>query len=401
MVATNLRGGGRGGAEDTPETPIDPVCHMEVNPTWGFEHEHQGRIVRFCSQRCQALFEVGPDQYLQEQCLVCREPVQAGSGVPATYMNKTYMLDSQACRDRFKTEPGSYFMHTMWGIPDWLYYVSIGVVLLVSFLMFEGTALFRRRRRAVVHLPVLPEPTRSMHRNAGTGSDRIDLMRWAVVRTFLRSRPARAFVQLFVVCVFLLIIAAGLFGNQNPALNIAPLLTWIEIGFGVTMRPAATAWLALAMLSMAIVCAFVFDRKSFCRYGCLVGRVSGLYALFAGVEVRRRDDAVCGACRTRECVRGSDVAYACPTFENPAKMHLSTYCIQCTECLQSCPHGNMTVKLRPWGADLAAEGRPRKDEAYLALLMLAISSFHGLTMTPVWGRLTGAIESFVGAGRIV
>jgi hypothetical protein len=37
----------------------------------------------------------------------------------------------------------------------------------------------------------------------------------------------------------------------------------------------------------------------------------------------------------------------------------------------------------------------------MALLMLAITSFHGLTMTPVWAQLTEAIDSFLSMGRIV
>jgi len=188
--------------------------------------------------------------------------------------------------------------------------------------------------------------------------------------------------------------------NVWPATFLFITLTWIELGFGVTMRPLATAYLAIAMVVLAIVSAFVFERKGFCRYGCLVGRVSGLYAMFGGVEVRHRDENVCASCHTKECVQGSDTAYGCPTFEHPGKMAVNTYCIQCTECLQACPHENMTVNLRPWGADLAVQGKPRSDEAYLALLMLAISSFHGLTMTPVWGQMTGWIEAGLPLGRM-
>jgi hypothetical protein len=59
------------------------------------------------------------------------------------------------------------------------------------------------------------------------------------------------------------------------------------------------------------------------------------------------------------------------------------------------------LNLRPWGADLAAGGKPRPDEAYLALLMLAITGFHGLTMTPVWQQLIDAIRSAAGVGRVL
>jgi len=61
----------------------------------------------------------------------------------------------------------------------------------------------------------------------------------------------------------------------------------------------------------------------------------------------------------------------------------------------------MTVNLRPWGADLAQEVNPRRDEAYLCLLMLSISAFHGLTMTPVWQGLLEGIESILPWSRII
>jgi polyferredoxin len=348
----------------------------------------------------------------------------------------------------------------MWGIPNWLYYISIALVLLVSFLMFEGLNALQKRR---VHRTTDKKPDTP-------GKDRINLMQLAVVRNLLRSRPFRFFVQFSLVVAFLLIIAAGLFGNQNPALNIAPILTWtiwwcglvvlimfagkawcymcpwdaiafwieklhfwkktdsglglnipwprviqnialatilfvaltwIELGFNVTMRPVFTAYLGIAMLLLAIVSAFIFERKSFCRYGCLVGRVSGLYALFSGIEVRRKNEAVCKSCKGKECYNGSTNAYGCPTFEFPAQMSTNTYCTQCSECLQSCPYNNLVVNLRPWGEDLKVEGKSRTDEAYMALLMLAITSFHGLTMTPVWAQLTEALDSLLSMGRIV
>jgi ferredoxin len=178
-------------------------------------------------------------------------------------------------------------------------------------------------------------------------------------------------------------------------------LTWIELGFGVTMRPAITAYLALAMLLMAIVSAFLFEKKGFCRYACLVGRVSGLYAMFSGVEVRSKDQSVCRSCSGKECVNGSQTAYGCPTFLFPGYLTSNTYCIQCLECVQACPEDNLAINLRPWGADLITQHRPRSDEAYLALLMLSITGFHGLTMTPNWARLTDGLSRSLSLGNLL
>jgi len=300
--------------------------------------------------------------------------------------------------------------------------------------------------------------------------DRFNLLSIGWIRVAVRSRTFRFALQAMFVGVFFLIVAAGLWGNQNPALNIAPILTWtiwwallivvimfagkawcyvcpwdamagwteklalwhkrddglslgwkwprvvrniliatvlfvgltwIELGFGVTMKPRITAYLAIAMLMMAVVSALLFDRKSFCRYGCLVGRVSGLYAMFAGVEVRSKRASVCKACHSKECVTGGDTAYGCPTFLYPGRMQTNTYCIQCMECVQACPHDNLALNLRPWGSDLTVEGKPRADEAYLALLMLALSGFHGLTMTGAWPQFVEGLRGAMGVGRLL
>ncbi len=496
---------------------VDPVCRMEVNRAWGISHTFDGKTFHFCVERCRKMFAADPEAYIGERCMVCNIPTDAATGLPATYLGRTFHLCTEDHRRSFKADPAAFFMHRMWGIPDWLYYLSIALVLIVSFAMFEGLSALRRTRRdrtsasaqepartstsgslsswwgrlplpqslasmdtgargaataGAIALPVLPHGSHAatQARPAPAGpTNRVDLLQLRPVRALLLSRPFRFGVQLTIVLTFLVIVAAGLFGNQNPALNIAPILTWtiwwcglvvlimfagkawcymcpweaiafwaerlrfwkksdtgtglglrwprvlrniwlatilfvgltwIELGFGITMQPRATAYIAIAMLVLAIVSAFLFDRKSFCRYGCLVGRVSGLYALFSGIEVRHKHDQVCTSCRTKECVRGSETAYGCPTFEYPGKMSTNTYCIQCAECLQACPHDNLAVNLRPWGADLAVAGKPRSDEAYLALLMLAITGFHGLTMTPVWKTLTESLESLIPIGRI-
>ncbi len=423
---------------------IDPGCHMEVNPSWGWRASYEGKVYYFCIEACRDKFAAAPEDYLGDRCMVCRKRLQRSSAQTARYHNQTYYLCCPQHRRLFESDPAAHFMHTMWGIPPWMYFLSITFVLLVSFGLFEGIERFRGPRNS------------SSAATAGE-MNRLDLMRIPAIAWMLRSRVFRFVSQAIVSIIFLIILAAGLFGSQNPGLNIAPILTWtvcwgglvvlimfagkawcyvcpwdaiagwmeklrfwkktdeglgldlkwprafrnillatllfvgltwIELGFGVTMKPRATAYLGIAILLLAIVSVFLFQRKSFCRYGCLVGRVSGLYALFAGIEFRSRHKAVCKSCRTKECARGRAAAYGCPTFVYPGGLTTNTYCIQCCECLQACPHDNMAVNLRPWGSDLAVADKPRSDEAYLALLMLSITAFHGLTMTPVWAQMT-------------
>jgi YHS domain-containing protein len=383
---------------------------------------------------------------------VCGMVVRGSTAYRLLRSGQQYHFCSTACRDEAMADPARWLVarsramdggHVMRGIPAWMFQLGVAVVMLVSFGLFE---LVGRKRRAddspaLAHrLDLLP-----------AGSWRHRLLRWA---------PLRFILQLPVVAVFALIIAAGLFGNQNPAFNIAPILTWtlwwagliffvlyfgklwcyvcpwdavatwmergrlwgrggrglglgfpwpkrlrniwlavaffvvltwIELGQGVTSIPRMTAVLALTMFSMTVVGAFLFDRKSFCRYGCLVGRVSGLYALFSSLELRTRESAACAGCGTKECFRGSPTGYGCPTFEYPRSMERSAYCTLCTECLRTCTRENITLRLRPWGADLARQGTARTDEAVLAIVLLSMTGFHGLTMIPSWPRWLTAI----------
>ncbi len=486
---------------------VDVVCSMEVNKGWDIHADHNDQRYYFCTTQCRDQFVATPSKFLTASCMVCELPLSDQPTFPATYLGQTYQLCSQAHRSTFKQDPAAYFMHSMWGIPSWLYYVSIAIVLIVSFGVFdwlsrkttttpdkeaapkksvhipaseivgEGERLAQSGMIGAspvaainLSLPVLSAQAINMVGANAQAKDRFDLLSLSWIRFAVRSRIFRSICQAIVVALFLLTIAAGLFGNQNPALNIAPILTWtiwwallivlimyagkawcyvcpwdaiagwieklsiwkksedglslrlkwprvvrniaiatlmfvgltwIELGFGVTMKPRITAYLAIGMLLMTVVSALVFDRKSFCRYGCLVGRVSGLYALFAGVEVRSKDSGVCKSCHTKECVTGSESAYGCPTFLYPGKIESNTYCIQCMECVQACPHDNLSLNLRPWGSDLVNEGKPRADEAYLALLMLTLAAFHGITMTPVWQQLVDAIRESVDVGRIL
>lgn len=184
--------------------------------------------------------------------------------------------------------------------------------------------------------------------------------------------------------------------NVYPATVLFVGLTWLELGFGVTRSPRATAILGLAMVLLAILPALVFERRSFCRYGCLVGRICGLYSMLAPVEVRARDLDVCRTCKTKDCLQGNENGYPCPTSQCLAGMKTNTYCTVCTECMKSCRKGNVALNLRPWGSDLVGVKQPRRDEAVLALVMLSLTSFHGLTMTPAWMEALAWVRGVTG-----
>lgn len=188
--------------------------------------------------------------------------------------------------------------------------------------------------------------------------------------------------------------------NVYPATLLFVGLTWLELGFGVTRRPRATAILGLVMILLAVLPALVFERKSFCRYACLIGRICGLYSMLAPVEVRPRSLDVCRTCKTKDCLRGNERGYPCPTGQVLPGMRTNTYCTICTECFKSCRKANVALNVRPWGSDLHTLRKPRRDEAILALVLLSLTSFHGLTMTPAWTEALAGLRGLSGLGYL-
>lgn len=172
--------------------------------------------------------------------------------------------------------------------------------------------------------------------------------------------------------------------NMYPAIGAFVLLTWLELGWGVTTDPRATAYMGLAMGGAAVGAALLWDGKRFCAHLCPVGRICGIYGNFSPIEVRAKKPRTCQSCRTEDCLNGNERGYPCPTGISLKTVQSATMCTMCTECVKSCDKQNVAINLRPFGTDLREIRTPRLDEAWLAVTLLTLTLFHGLSMTPVW-----------------
>jgi ferredoxin len=115
-----------------------------------------------------------------------------------------------------------------------------------------------------------------------------------------------------------------------------------------------------------------------------VGRIQGIYANFSPIELRPRNPRACQKCETEDCLNGNERGYPCPTGISLKVVQDSSYCIGCTECIKSCNKHNVALNLRPFASDLHRVTEPRRDEAWLCITLLALTLFHGLTMTTSW-----------------
>ncbi len=224
------------------------------------------------------------------------------------------------------------------------------------------------------------------------------LATWLVRRRLWGRGPATASLNLRVPRAI---------RNVWPAWWMFIALTWLELGLGITASPYLTAILALVILVLATLSLAVFERKAFCRYFCSVGRTLGVYSQLAPIALRPIDPAICARCRTLECYHGTDTVEPCPTHLVMGRLRENTYCTSCGACSQSCPEQNVAWSTRPTGEEAMHTARPSWDGAWFILGLVALTSFHGLTMLPFWepwmrslGRLIGDSGQLLGSFTI-
>ncbi len=190
--------------------------------------------------------------------------------------------------------------------------------------------------------------------------------------------------------------------NTWPALIMLVGLTWFELGMGATVDPMATATLAMFMVVIAVLSLVLFQRKAFCRYFCPVGRTIGSYSQLSPIEIRPVDADICAKCSTLECFFGTDSTEPCPTNLTMGRFAQNTYCTSCGACAVGCPERNVNWRLRSMAAEARVNARPHWDEAWFMLGLLALASFHGLTMLPFWENWILSLARFVGdSGRLL
>ena len=172
--------------------------------------------------------------------------------------------------------------------------------------------------------------------------------------------------------------------NVYPAIALFIVLTWLELGYGVTTDPRATAYMGIGMAAMTMTCVLLWSGKKFCAHFCPVGRICGIYSTFSPVEIRAKKPKACRTCTTEDCKNGNERGYPCPTGLSLKVLQSSANCTMCTECIKSCKRNNVAIRVRPFASDLHNLNSPKIDEAWLALVLLSLTLFHGLTMTPLW-----------------
>ena len=229
----------------------------------------------------------------------------------------------------------------------------------------------------------------------------LDMLAVPLLGRFLRWRYARLALQVPMLLLAAVVIHDGLRGPQMGAMNLAGVLPWIHwrglliltllvagnvfcmgcpfllprtiarhwlpvrwswprrlrskwiavLLLGVFLwayealalwdRPAWTAWLIVGYFAAAFVIDGLFRGASFCKYLCPIGQFNFVQSLAAPLEVKAIDPAICGSCRTKDCIRGRDGTPGCELGLFVPRKAGNLDCTACLDCIHACPQDNV------------------------------------------------------------
>lgn len=174
------------------------------------------------------------------------------------------------------------------------------------------------------------------------------------------------------------------------------IITWADHVFGIVASPWGSGILLLLITFAVIVSGAFFQRRTFCRYLCFLGGLSGNYAQTGMISLRANAE-ICKTCSSKAaCFNGTDKAPACPLFSFPRTMESSANCNLCANCIKNCPNDAITLTLRPPTKELWFIRKPKIEESFLAMAIMGIVLIQNITMLEVWEDILNGVENFTG-----
>ena len=159
------------------------------------------------------------------------------------------------------------------------------------------------------------------------------------------------------------------------------LIFWSEVATHMIISPRATAYLLASIFGLAMVFGLLYQRRAWCRYLCPLGKMIGVFASTAMVELRANYGICNNDCITHTCYTGGDTGQSgCPMFEGPFSLRSNLNCILCGNCIKNCPNQSPQVNLRLPGFELWSSRRFEKPIAFLVLVIVSTQLFRGLEM---------------------
>ncbi len=173
------------------------------------------------------------------------------------------------------------------------------------------------------------------------------------------------------------------------------LITWSDHVFGIVESPRGSGVLLMMLILGVVTAGAFFERRTWCRYLCFLGGLSGNYSRAGTLELRATPSR-CARCKVQACYRGSEKAPGCPMFEFPRTMDTNARCNLCGYCVKSCPNGSIRISPRTATQELWSVRKPRFEEAFLACVIMGIVFVQNVTMLEVWGGMLSWLEGVTG-----
>jgi polyferredoxin len=173
-------------------------------------------------------------------------------------------------------------------------------------------------------------------------------------------------------------------------------ITWADHVFGIVSSPWGSGVLLLLITFAVIVSGAFFQRRTFCRYLCFLGGLSGNYARTGMIALRANTD-ICETCSSKAaCFNGTEKAPACPLFTFPRTMDSNSNCVLCANCIKNCPNDAITLTVRKPTKELWFIRNPKVEESFLAMAIMGIVLIQNITMLQVWEQILSSVHRITG-----
>jgi ferredoxin len=250
-----------------------------------------------------------------------------------------------------------------------------------------------------------------------------DLLRLPVIGPLFRWKHARTFLQLPLLAISLLMIFHGLFGPSLAPKNLATVLTWLHFRgllvlvilcagnffcmacpfmlvrnfvrrfahpwlnwprrlrnkwlsivlltgilfiyelFSLYASPWWTAWLIVIYFGLVVTVDGIFKHGAFCKFVCPLGQFNFAASALSPLEIKVRNQEVCGSCTTKDCIRGQRapasgmvvVQRGCETALFLPRKSGNMDCTFCLDCIHACPHDNIGILARLPASELMSD----------------------------------------------
>jgi polyferredoxin len=174
------------------------------------------------------------------------------------------------------------------------------------------------------------------------------------------------------------------------------LITWGDHVWGIVENPWGSGVLLLGLTTGVVVSGAFFQRRTWCRYLCFLGGLSGNYARAGMLQLRANTD-ICATCKSKAaCFNGNEKGPGCPMFEFPRTMDTNARCTLCAACVKTCPNGAITLSWRKPTKELWFIRNPKFEEAFLAAVIMGIVFVQNFTMLEVWEPILGSLQTVTG-----